>query len=320
MRALSAFCLTILVSSGATPPRLGVKKPGVQIPIAGLTPEMVYDAPAHPAWVAFTGSVFFPGADSVNRIDPKSKEAKLLDPITGIRQPCGGIVRAFGSLWAPACGDGKLAEIDPQTGKTKAQFSLGAGPVAASADSLWLFTDSKTTAARIDPQQHEIVADLRLPAGCQSLVFGETALWAACPAENQVARINPMTNLVEKWITVSAAPHSIAIGEGSIWVLCRKDGKVDRIDPKTNKVTRTIDLGVPDADGGIAVGEGSVWVTLAGFPLNRISPKSEDVVQQFYGEGGGAIVTGGGFIWLANTAKGSLWKIDPRRVAATLAE
>jgi hypothetical protein len=44
------------------------------------------------------------------------------------------------------------------------------------------------------------------------------------------------------------------------------------------------------------------------------------VVQQFFGIGGGAIATGGGFVWLVNTGDGSVLKIDPRRVAATLAE
>jgi virginiamycin B lyase len=320
MRSLSALCLALAAFAATAPSRLGVKTPGVQIPIASLVPELVYDAPAHPGWIAFTESVFFPAADGLSRIDPKSKEAKVLDPIAGIHQPC-GIVRAFVSLWTPACGDGKLAEIDPKTGKIGSQFAFGgAGAVAASADSIWLITDTKTTVSRIDPQQHQVVADLRLPAGCRSLVFGENSLWAACPAEHQVARINPMTNLVEKWIPVSAGPYAISMGENSVWVLCRKEGRVDRIDPKTNKVAKSIELGVPDADGGIAVGEGSVWVTLAGFPLTRINPKSEEVVQQFYGEGGGAIATGGGFVWLANTAKGSIWKIDPRRVAATLPE
>jgi len=316
MRALIAFCLVILASA-ATPPRLGVKVPGVQIPFASLKPELVYETPARPTWIAFSETVFLPGEDAVLRIDPKAKEVKFLDPIGGVPRPC-GLARGFGSVWAAQCGDGKLAEIDAKTAKVKAQFPLGAGPLTATADSLWMIGDAKTSLYRVDPQQHEIVSDLRLPAGCRSLVFAETALWAACPAENQIARINPMTNLVEKWIAVSAEPIAIAASENSIWVLCRKDGKVDRVDPKTNKVAKTIDLGVPGADGAIAGGEGSVWVTLAGFPLTRISPQSEAVVQQFYGEGGGAIAIGGGFLWLSNA--NSVWKIDPRRVAATLAE
>ena len=94
--------------------------------------------------------------------------------------------------------------------------------------------------------------------------------------------------------------------------------QVDRIDPKTNKVSKTIELGVPDADGGMAVGEGFLWVTQTGFPLARIDMMSEKVVQQFRGEGGGAVALSPGAIWLSNVKAGTLWRIDPKRVIATL--
>ncbi|HVW86277.1 MAG TPA: hypothetical protein VHB50_16430, partial [Bryobacteraceae bacterium] len=87
-----------------------------------------------------------------------------------------------------------------------------------------------------------------------------------------------------------------------------------------NKVSKTIDLNVPNADGALAVGEGFVWVTSTGFPLTRIDARSETVAQQFYGEGGGAIQTSPGAIWLSNLNNGTLWRIDPKRVLATLAE
>jgi virginiamycin B lyase len=104
-------------------------------------------------------------------------------------------------------------------------------------------------------------------------------------------------------------------------VLCLKDGKVERIDPKTNKVSKTIETGVGGAAvGGIAVGQGSIWVTLTGFPITRIDPLSEKVAQQFWGAGGGAIQFGQGSLWLTNMQNGTLWRLDPRRILATLAE
>jgi hypothetical protein len=48
--------------------------------------------------------------------------------------------------------------------------------------------------------------------------------------------------------------------------------------------------------------------------------KSETVVQQFNGEGGGAIAVSPGAIWLANIKAGTTWHIDPKRVIATLPE
>jgi sugar lactone lactonase YvrE len=125
---------------------------------------------------------------------------------------------------------------------------------------------------------------------------------------------------VEKYIDVPAEPQTVAIGENSVWVYCRKEGKVARIDPKTNKSSKTIELSVPGVDGAIAFGLGSVWVTQEGFPLTRIDPQTEKVAQQFWGAGGGAIQVAGNSLWLSNTNLKTLWRIDPKRVIATLAE
>jgi streptogramin lyase len=120
---------------------------------------------------------------------------------------------------------------------------------------------------------------------------------------------------------VSPQPTALAIGQSSLWVLCLKDGKVERIDPKTNKVTKTIETAVSGATaGGITFGQGSIWVTLSGFPITRIDPVSEKVVQQFWGSGGGAIQFGQGSLWLTNLEEGTLWRIDPKRILATLSE
>jgi virginiamycin B lyase len=204
-------------------------------------------------------------------------------------------------------------------------MSVGVGSatpaVAAAADSIWLITDDKTTLSRIDPDQNRVVSELRLAAGCNTLSFGETALWLTCPAENRIIRVNPETNLVEKRIEVSTGPHALAIGENSIWALCLKDGKVEQIDPKTNKVAKTIDLEVAgSSEGGIAVSAGTIWVTLPGFPLTRIDSATGKVMQQFWGAGGGAIQFAFNSLWLSNLHLGTLWRIDPKRVVATLAE
>jgi streptogramin lyase len=183
-----------------------------------------------------------------------------------------------------------------------------------------MLTDARGTLSRIDPAQNTVVAEFRVYADCNSLVFGETALWLTCPAENRVLRVDPQTNLVDKSIEVSAAPGALAVGESSVWVLCEKEGKVDRIDPKTNKVTKTIELGSPANGGAMAFGEGSLWISMPGFPITRIDPAGEKVVQQFYGEGGGFLATTQNSVWLASPTAGTLLRLDTRRIAATLAE
>jgi len=302
--------------------KIGVKTPGVQIPFDHLKPEAEIASAAKPDWLFFSGDLFAPGAGGIERINIKTN--KKAESIGGLSNPCGGMASGFGSLWAPICGTSSIARIDAKSFKVTATMPVGvstvAGVIAASADSIWMLTDDKTTLARIDPDQNAVVAEVRVPAGCRNLTFGETALWLACPSANKILRINPATNLVEKSIEVSAMPEALAIGEGSVWALCSKDGKIDRIDPKTNKVSKTIDLGVPNARGTIAFGEGYLWVSESGFPLARIDVASEAVAQQFRGDAEGAIAISPGAVWLSNTKSNVIWRIDPKRVLATLPE
>ena len=305
-------------------PSNGIKTPGVQIPFASLKIELSFEPSAPPAWIAATDSVLIPSKDGLQRIDPKGKESKFGEPIGGLKKPCSGVVNAFTSLWVPNCGDSTIARVDAKAAKVTATLPVGTGVarpgIAATADSVWTFTDAKGTLSRIDPVQNAVVAEFRVYADCNTLVFGETALWLTCPAENKVLRVDPQTNLVDKTIEVSARPIGLAIGEGSVWVLCEKDGKIDRIDPKTNKVTKTIELGATAAGGTMAIGEGSLWVSMPGFPVTRLDPATEKVVQQFWGDGAGVIQTALGSVWLADAKSGKLLKLDPKRIAATLAE
>jgi YVTN family beta-propeller protein len=135
-----------------------------------------------------------------------------------------------------------------------------------------------------------------------------------------VTRVDPRTNLIVETIAVGKSPRFLAVGEGAVWVLNQGDGTVSRIDPKTNKVVATIDVGMPGPGGDIAAGEGSVWVTSYDFPLSRIDPSINRVAQQFVGPGGDAVRVGPGAVWLSNGREQNVWRIDPRRVEATVGE
>jgi streptogramin lyase len=187
-------------------------------------------------------------------------------------------------------------------------------------DSIWLLSDEKTTLTRIDPEANRIVAEVRLPAGCTSLASGEGALWATCPIDDKLLRIDSRTNLVKERIEIKGQPVAVASGEGSIWVLCKAEGKVARLDPKTNKVTATVEMNVPNASGAITVSDGSVWVSVAGFPIARIDPASDKVMQQFTGEGGGILYSAAASIWVGTPGQNTLQRFDPKRIRATLAE
>src|SRR6516164_2386852 len=314
------------------PPKTGVKTPGVQIPITNLKPEAEIPLAAAAGSFLFTADqvlISLPSADRILRVEGRSN--KVLEPISGVAKPCGGLANAFRNLWVVSCGSKSVARLETATGKSVAGIEAGSGSapyaIAASPDSIWVLTDDKTTLTRIDPDTNSIVSEIRLPASCRSVSFAANSLWVACPGEKRVLRIDPQTNFVTARIEVTPEPVSIVLGgataaENSIWVLSRKEGKVARIDPKNNKVIATIDLGFTNADGNLAFGDGFVWVTAPGFPITKISTQleKEKVVQQFAGDGGGMIQFGLNSVWLMNSSYNNVWRIDPKRIAATFAE
>jgi len=171
---------------------------------------------------------------------------------------------------------------------------------------------------RLDPETNKKVAEINVAPGSFAAAFGAGALWVTSTEKSLVTRVDTRTNLVEETIPVGKAPRFLAVGEGGVWTLNQGDGSVTRIDPETNKVVATIEVGVPGGGGEIAAGEGSVWVTSLEFPISRIDPRTNAVVQQFAGKGGDAIRVGLGSVWLSNLRAGNVWRLDPRRIEGTL--
>ena len=306
------------------PPRAGVKAPNVRVPITALKPDAVFEVPGAPDWIAIDESVWVSNypKNTVARLDPKSNKVLAMIPVG--KEPCSGLTIGFGSLWVPLCGDQALARVDLKEGKVTATIPISIGDseggLAEGAGSIWLVTDKKGTLARIDPATNKVVAEIQVPAGSFTVGFGEGAVWVTGTAANVLTRINPETNLVVESIPVGKAPRFLTIGGGFVWTLNQISGDVSKVDPKTNKVVETIEVGVPGPGGEIAFGEGSVWVTSFEFPISRIDPALGKVVQQFAGEGGDAIRVGHGSVWLSNIRAGTVWRLDPRRIAATVSQ
>lgn len=325
----TAFLAALVSASAADqkpkrPEKPGVKTPGVRVPITALKPEFQYEVPGLPDWIAVGEAVWVSNKpkDSVTRIDPKTN--KVVETIHTGSKPCSGLTIGFGSLWVPNCGDSTLARVDLKTNKVTATIDIGIadseGGIASGAGSIWLLTDKKGTLARLDPDTNKVVAEIMVPAGSYTVAFGEKAVWVTSTEGNSLTRVDPETNLVVETIPVGKAPRFLAVGGGFVWTLNQAEGNVSKVDPKTNKVTATIEVGVPGGGGDIAFGEGYLWVTAFQFPISRIDPKEEKVVQQFAGDGGDAIRAGLGSVWLSNLRAGNLWRIDPKRIEATLPE
>jgi virginiamycin B lyase len=312
------------MSAQQQPLKPGVKTPGVKIPIDRLKPEAIYPVPGSPDWLAIdegshTAWVSNEPQDSVSRLDATSNTVTATIPIG---KPCSGLAVGFGSLWVPSCRDRTVIRIDLETAAVTATIHASAGnsegSIVTGAESVWIVTDDHGSLARIDPATNAVVAVIDVPTGSYGIAFGERAVWVTSTAHDSVTRVDPNTNLIVETIPVGKAPRFIAAGAGAIWTLNQGDGSVSRIDPKSNKAVATIEVGVPGGGGEIAAGAGSVWVTAFQFPLSRIDPPTNAVVQQFFGAGGDSVRVGLGFIWLSNLRAGNVWRLDPRRIEATV--
>ena len=301
-------------------PKPGVKTPGVQIPLAKLVPEVKFELGGSPDWIAIDKDVWVSNKpkNTVSRMDGNSKT--VLQTITGFDKPCSGLAVGFGSLWVPNCGNQSVSRVDLKTGKiTKTiQVSIAdsEGGLSTGAGSLWLLTDKKSTLARLDPKTDSVVSTLALPEGCYNTAFGFDSVWVSCTKQNTVVRVDPKSNTIVSAIPVGPKPRFLTVGEGAVWTLNQGDGSITRISPSENKVAATIAVGIPGGGGDISAGAGSVWATSFGFPLSRIDPATNQVVQQFVGEGGDAIRAGYGQVWLSNYKSGVEWKLDPKVIAA----
>ena len=308
----------------AKPKRPGVSTPGVKIPIAKLKPDQVFEIPGVPDWIAIDEHVWISNypKNSVTRIDPKAN--KIVETITVGKNPCSGLAAGLGSLWVPNCGDSTVSRVNLKDGKVEATLPFGVpeseGGLATGAGSLWMMIDKNGTLARIDPATNKVVAEIRVAPGSYAVAFGEDAVWVTSTEKSLVTRVNARTNVVEATIPVGPRPRFLNTGEGAVWTINQGDGSVTRIDAKTNKVAATIECGIPGGGGEIAVGDGSVWVTSFEYPITRIDIATNKVVQQFEGPGGDAIRYGHGSVWLSNLRAANVWRIDPKRIVATLPE
>ena len=152
--ALTAMAQSATKKRAAPVVTSGEKTPGVLIPFASLKAEV--QLPIAPSWTfAASDSLLAPNPVAGTLAPLDSKTNKLGDAIAGLRKPCCSVANGFTSLWVPSCATQSLDRIDPKTWKITASVLSGIGSatpaVAATADSVWLLGDDRTTLSRIDP-------------------------------------------------------------------------------------------------------------------------------------------------------------------------
>ncbi len=193
--------------------------------------------------------------------------------------------------------------------------------LAATADSIWLLSDNKTTLSRIDPDQNAVVAELRLPAGCNTLTFGETRSVGHLSRRRPRAAHRPANQpggQAHRSFGAAEVPrhrrklHLGAVPEGRQGRAHRPQNQQGHQDHRTGGAGRGR---LHRHRSGFGLGQPG------GIPVTRIDPATDKVVQQFWGAGGGMVHFGAEFGVAGEICTdGKFWRVDPKRVAATLAE
>jgi len=296
------------------PKKTGMTEHGIQHPMSDLKPVAVLPIQGHPDWLAVTDNGLWVSSSNVNHVVRMDAKTNKPDTIITIKKPCSGLVVDFGSLWIPSCGDHKLFRADVLTGEIQATVAVrpadSEGGITTGAGSVWLVSSASSELDRIDPSTNTVVSRIQLPRGSFNPVFAGDSVWVASNEGNTLIRVSPVTNAVVSSTPIGPKPRFLTVGDGSVWVLNQGNGSISRVDSSTGKLLSTIQAGIPGLGGEIAFGGGSVWATVFGYPITRVDPTLNKVVDQWVGEGGDSIRYAHGSLWLTFLTGEKVWRIN----------
>lgn len=305
-------------STGAPGSKATGAQTGVHWKMTDLKPEATFDLGGDPDWMAVTNDAVWVTIASKNEV----RQLRAKDNSPGfsvtVKEPCSGIVAAFGSLWIPSCGAHNLVRVSLQTGKVQATIPVAPadseGGITAGFGSIWMASNSSGELARINPNTNKVTATIKVPSGSFCPLFFANSVWITSSEHSVLTKVSPRTNRVLAQIPVGQNPRFLTSGANSIWTLNQGDGTVTRVDARTNRRVADIPAGLAGKGGEITFGFSSVWATLEQFPVTRIDVATNSIATQWSGAGGDSIRAGHGSIWLTNLRAGKVWRIDPKQL------
>jgi DNA-binding beta-propeller fold protein YncE/predicted Ser/Thr protein kinase len=117
---------------------------------------------------------------------------------------------------------------------------------------------------------------------------------------------------VSEPIAIGKPPLRLAVGPRTVWVTSAAEGTLTRVDPQTRAVVSKLRVG--KGVSGVTIGAGSVWVSnpRTGTVL-RLDMDGKVTARLHLGGNPGAIVSGGGRIWVADEDGAGVSVIDGPR-------
>lgn len=283
-----------------------------------LKPEATWKLGGTADWVEIAAHAVWVGVGGPNRIariDPVTNRVAATVDLPG--QACAGLTSGFGRLWVPLCGivgaPNALAEVDLATASLIRVLPISPaaeeGGIAASADSLWMVTDTQGSLARIDPRTGRPRAAIHLRPGSYNPVYADGVVWVTCIEANLVTAVDAGSGAILGEIPTGPRPRFLTAGAGSIWTLNQGDGSLTRIDRLSRRVVASVALGVPGPGGDIAFGARQIWVTVAKTPLSAVDAMTNTPRRQWTGPGGDSLRVAFGSIWITDYHAGILTRV-----------
>ena len=113
-------------------------------------------------------------------------------------------------------------------------------------------------------------------------------------------------------VAVGDPPLRLAVGPRTVWVTSATDGTLTGVDPQTREVVSKQRVG--KGVSGVTIGAGSVWVSNPRIgTVLRLDTAGHVTARLHLGGSPGAIVSGGGRIWVADEDGAGVTAIDGRR-------
>jgi virginiamycin B lyase len=291
---------------------------GVRREMAELKPDATFDVGGDPDWMAVSEDAVWVTISSKNEVKQLRAKDNTVGFTINVKDPCSGLVAAFGSLWIPSCGSHNLVRASLTTGKVQKTIPIppadSEGGITAGAGSVWMASSSSGQLARIDPRTNKAVATIAVPSGSFCPIYFDGYVWITSTDHSLLSKVSPKTNRVIATIAVGKNPRFLAAGAGSIWTLNQGDGTITRVEVKTGRRVVDIPAGLAGKGGEIGFGFNSIWATLEQFPITRIDAATNAIASQWTGAGGDSIRAGHGTIWLTNLRGGKVWRIAPGKL------
>jgi hypothetical protein len=292
--------------------------------IGELNPEARLKLGKTADWVAISPNAVWVGSTgpfAVHRIDPATNQRVASVTLPG--EACAGLALGLRALWVPLCTKpASLAKVDLTDNRLLAVFPVGParheGSIAASADALWLITNSRGELSRIDANG-EVTARYHVAPGSFNAHIEGATIWISRAAGSSVSAIDAASGKVMSTTRVGPHPRFLTTGGGAVYTLNQGDGSVTRVDGASRQTTR-IELHTPGKGGDIAFADGLIWSSMPQTPLSVLD--ANGLLCQWHGPGGDSLNIGFGSIWLTDytagtvtrlSVKDALHRCDPKR-------